>query len=137
VTAEHDPTVWSRAKPEQGLPRPLLFDGTVRIDARERELVVRPAAHARGLAKYYWAETVRTMAEKPYGSLDPLPTPWASDAGSDRISYGLPGRDGALRFRFYPGHPNYKTLVTTPGLMARIALDRTSGRISVTFRGRR
>jgi hypothetical protein len=42
-----------------------------------------------------------------------------------------------LRFRFYPGHPNYAALVGTPGLAARIALDRTTGRITVWFRGRR
>jgi hypothetical protein len=38
---------------------------------------------------------------------------------------------------FYPGQEPYRELVSTPGLRARIALDRTSGRISVTFRGRR
>jgi hypothetical protein len=42
-----------------------------------------------------------------------------------------------LKFRFHRGEEIYKTLVTTKGLHARIALDRTSGRISVTFRGRR
>jgi hypothetical protein len=46
------------------LSRPLLFDGTVRVDLQKRELGVRPAAHARGLAKVLWDETVRTMAEE-------------------------------------------------------------------------
>jgi hypothetical protein len=65
------------------------------------------------------------------------PTPWADGNGASQICYGIPDRDGSLRFRFYPGHPNYKTLVSTPGLTARIALDRSNGRISVRFLNRR
>jgi hypothetical protein len=65
------------------------------------------------------------------------PTPWADGNGASQICYGIPDRDGSLRFRFYPGHPNYAALVGTPGLAARIALDRTTGRITVWFRGRR
>jgi hypothetical protein len=120
------------------LPRPLLFDGTVRVDARERELVVRPASTARPWARVLWDETVRKMVEEAKTRrMQSLPTPWADGGGRDRICYGIPERDGSLRFRFYPGHPNYKTLVSTPGLTARIALDRSNGRISVRFLNRR
>jgi hypothetical protein len=112
------------------------FDGTVRIDAKERELVVKPASDARPLAKYLWGETVRTMAEESARHWQQsAPTPWASGAGQERLCYGIPDRDGSLRFR--PGDPSYTKLVSTPGLSARIVLDRTSGRISVLFRGRR
>jgi hypothetical protein len=43
----------------------------------------------------------------------------------------------ALEFRFHVGNPVYRKLVSTPGLAARIALDRATGAIiSVTFRGK-
>lgn len=61
------------------------------------------------------------------------PTVWASGAGEDRISYGLPGRDGSLRFRFYRGEEIYMTLVSTVGLRAWITLDRSNGRIKSHF----
>jgi hypothetical protein len=120
------------------LPQMMLFDGTVRIDAAERELVVRPASTARPWARVLWDETVRTMVEQSRrGGGHSLPTPWASGAGRDQIRYGIPDRDGSLKFRFHRGEGVYKTLVGTPGLRARIALDRSNGRISVRFLNRR
>src|SRR5688572_18618959 len=50
---------------------------------------------------------------------------------------GLPGDDGSLRFRFYAGYPNYKRLVSTPGLGATVVVDRASSQImSVRFHAR-
>jgi hypothetical protein len=65
-------------------------------------------------------------------------TPWANGGGETQIAFGVPTNDhAALEFRFHVGHPMYRELVSTPGLRARIALDRASGQIiSVTFRGR-
>jgi hypothetical protein len=116
----------------------MLFDGTVSIDSRERVLTVRPATHARGYAKVLWSETVQALvdAQNP-GRLTSPPTPWASFGGYDRIRYGVPDRDGSLKFRFHRGEEIYKTLVSTVGLHARITVDRSNGRISVAFRGRR
>jgi hypothetical protein len=48
-----------------------------------------------------------------------------------------PGDDGSLRFRFYAGDPNYKRLVSPPGLRATVVVDRASSQImSVRFHGR-
>ena len=65
-------------------------------------------------------------------------TPWAHGAGQSQVAFGLPtDDDAALEFRFHRGNPVYRELVSTPGLRARIALDRATGQIiSVTFRGR-
>ena len=53
---------------------------------------------------------------------------WAAD----------PSGTGGVGFRFYRGDPDYKALVTTPGLSASIVVDRgTSHILSVRFRGRR
>jgi hypothetical protein len=63
---------------------------------------------------------------------------WANGAGQRRIAYGLPGDDGTMRFQFAPGDPNYSKLVSTPGLTARIVVDRATSHImSVRFHGRR
>ena len=53
------------------------------------------------------------------------------------LRYGIADRDGSLKFGFHRGEEIYKTLVGTPGLRARIALDRSNGRISVRFLNRR
>jgi hypothetical protein len=122
------------------LPRPLAADGGVTIDARERALVVRPARSTRAYAKVLWSEGVRAQAEAAAsGRYAGPPTVWASGGGETKIAYGLPGDDGtSMRFRFSPGDPVYKKLVSMPGLRATIVVDRASSNIlGVTFRGRR
>jgi hypothetical protein len=50
----------------------------------------------------------------------------------------LPGDAETLRFRFSPGDPNYRRLVSTPGLTATVVVDRATSHImSVRFHGRR
>jgi hypothetical protein len=67
----------------------------------------------------------------------PVPKPWPNGAGHDKIAFGLPGDDQTMRFRFSPGDPNYRKLVSTPGLTARIVMDRaTSHILSVRLHGR-
>jgi hypothetical protein len=120
----------------EALPRPLIADGIVTIDPRERALVVRPAPSARPYAKVLWAEGVRAQAEAFRRGGGPR-TVWASGGGSSRIAYGLPEGADALAFRFGIGDPVYRRLVSTPGLFARIAVDRASDQIlGVTFKGR-
>lgn len=43
--------------------RPLVADGAVTIDARERTLVVKPARDARGYAKVLWSEGHRAQVQ--------------------------------------------------------------------------
>jgi hypothetical protein len=120
------------------LPRPLAADGAVTIDARERELVVRPAGDARGYAKVLWAEGVRAQAEAASGSAGDAPTVWASGGGESKIAYGLPAGGDALKFRFSLRDPVYRKLVSTPGLTATIVVDReTSHILRVRFHRRR
>jgi hypothetical protein len=117
-------------------PDPLIVDGVVRVDLRERRLVVRPDPYADGQAKRLWRAAVRAEAASGRGGRD-APTVWASGAGQSQISFGRATDDDALMFGFYPGHPAYKELVSTPGLRARIAVDRANGGIlGVRFRGR-
>jgi hypothetical protein len=119
------------------LPRPLAASGAVTIDAAERTLIVRPAQDARGYAKVLWSEghrgQVRDLQSRIGGT---APTVWAAGAGHDKVAFGLPGDDETLRFRFSPGDPNYRKLVNTPGLTARI-VDRSGHIVFVRFRGRR
>ena len=63
------------------------------------------------------------------------PTIWASGGGEYKIAYGLPAGCDALAFRFSPGDPTYRRLVSTPGLRATIVIDRATSRIlNVRFR---
>jgi hypothetical protein len=116
------------------LPRPLIDDGHVTNDLFTRTLTVGPAPHASGTAKLLWRDAVRAL-DGPAGFAR---TPWANGAGQSQVAHGLQTDDGAaLEFRFHRWHPQYKQLVSTPGLRARIALDRATGQIiSVTFKGR-
>ena len=107
------------------LPRPLVANGTVTIDPRERTLVVKPEGHR---------AQVQDLQSRTGGM---APTVWAAGAGHDKIAPGLPGDDGTLRFRYSRGDPNYGTMVSTPGLRATFVVDReTSHIMSVRFRGR-
>ncbi len=115
------------------LPKPMAFDGAVTVDLRTRELVVKPAQSVRAYAKYLWSQGHRTMLDdhhtrRIYGH----PTVWAHGNGQ-QLGYGPPDDAGGLRFRFYPGDPNYKALVSTPGLHATIVVDRATSHI---LRGR-
>jgi hypothetical protein len=114
------------------VPRPLLDDGVVSIDSRNRTLTVRPSRDASGYAKLLWRDGVAAQAATPQP-----PTVWAAGAGQSKVSFGLPTDDGALEFRFAVGDPVYRELVSTPGLRARIVVDRASRQIlGVTFRGK-
>jgi hypothetical protein len=118
------------------LPRPLAADGVDTIDAAERTLVVKPAQDARGYAKVLWSEGHRAQVQGLQSGT--VPTVWANGAGHDQIAFGLPGDDGTMRFHFPAADPNYRKLVSTPGLTASIVVDReTSHILSVRFRGRR
>jgi hypothetical protein len=121
-----------------GTSRPLAADGAVTIDAAERTLVVKPAKDADGYARLLWraghragrrlAMRVRRLSADRVGQ--------RCRATKDRLR--LPGDDGTMRFHFPPGDPNYRKLVSTPGLTATIVVDRENSHIlGVSFRGRR
>ena len=113
-------------------PRPLLCDGVVTIDSRARALVVRPAADASATAKLLWRDGVRAQATAAMP-----PGVWATGAGQPRISFGLPTDDNALEFQFDGRDAVFRELVSTPGLRARIGVDRANRQIlGVTFRGK-
>jgi hypothetical protein len=119
------------------LLRPLAAPGAVTIDARTRELVVRPAPDARGYAKVLWSEGVRAQAEAVSEYVTGPPTVWASGGGGTKIAYGLPAGGDALKFRFSLRDSVYRKLVSTPGLRATIVVDRGSSQIlGVRFHGR-
>ena len=114
------------------LPHPIVDDGVVTNDPLSRTLTVRPAPDASGTAKLLWRDAVRAQA----AAAQP-PAVWAHGGGEAKVAYGVPAGADALQFRFAPGNAAYARLVSTPGLRARIAMDRASGQIiSVTFRGR-
>jgi hypothetical protein len=119
------------------LPRPLAAPAKVTIDAAERTLVVKQVPDVRGYAKVLWSEGHRAQVQSlQMAPGDAAPTVWAAGAGHDRIAYGLPGDAETLRFRFSRGDPNYRKLVSTPGLTATVVVDRENSQIlGVRFHG--
>lgn len=104
------------------IPRPLAADATVTIDSHERILTVKLAE--RGYAALLY--------QRGYGALvrnDRAPSVWAHAPGRRQIAYAQPGGDGTLKFRFAPGNPAYRELVSTPGLRALVTVDRSAGAI--------
>ena len=122
---------------DRPLPKPLAADGVVTIDAATRTLVVKPAPSARPYAKVLWDEGRQAQIQAMGRRHDDTPTVWANGAGRSQITYGTPGDNGTLRFRFHPAEQVYEDLVSTPGLAATIVVDRaTSTIMTVTFRAR-
>ena len=64
---------------------------------------------------------------------------WATGVGRCQVSHGVPVGADALEFQFHGDSRDavFRELVSTPGLRARIAMDRATGQIiGVTFEGR-
>ena len=60
---------------------------------------------------------------------------WARGAGQSDIAHGLPGDNLTLLFHFPTGKTEYRELVSKPGLMAFVSIDRSTGWFtSVKFR---
>jgi hypothetical protein len=114
--------------------RPLIYDGTVTVDLHARELVVRPSSNTRPLAKVLWDQMVEDLRSRSWVTRPR--TPWAHGNGERQIAYDLPSDGNTLRFRFPPGDPKYRALVSRPGLAARVAVNLVNGEvIGITFRG--
>ena len=114
------------------VPQPMAVDGVVFNDVGTRTLTVRLPDKASGYERLMWQQgwqALRQAQEKGWyeTSMRPLRTPpevWASTPGHYRVVYGLPGDGGVLTFHFPPGVAAYTELISKPGLIAILTVDR-------------
>jgi hypothetical protein len=110
------------------LPSPVAVDGIVSIDNYQRNLVVRRPENLSGYEKLSWrtAHAALVRAEQS-GWSSAVPTLWAHGVGQTGIAFGLPGDNLTLLFHFPVGKREYGELVSQPGLMAIVTIDRSAG----------
>ena len=114
----------------------LPIDGAVYNDIGERVLVVSLPDKATGF-EMWWRQGHQTLQRTERDRTGP--TVWADGAGQRQIAFGLPGENATLRFHFPVSNGNtaYAALVSKPGLVATVEVDRDKAQITgVVFRNR-
>ena len=110
------------------LPSPVAMDGIVSIDNYQRNLVVSRPENASGYEKLAWRTAHGYLAQaKQNGWRSAAPTVWAHSAEARDIAFGVPGDNLTLLFHFPVGKREYVELVSQPGLMALVTIDRSAG----------
>ena len=121
------------------LPMPTTIDAVVETDIAARTLVVKLPVHVDGYKRLLWRQAHENLVrlEQSAGRVD-VPTVWASAPGREQIGFALPVAGQALQFRFLPGEPVFRELVSAPGLVASVEADVSARHfLSVRFFHRR
>ena len=111
------------------LPQSLVLDGIVRINSAERTLVVSRPDQASGYEKLSWRQAHEALvrAEQSGWHRSAVPFLYAHGVGQRDIAHGLPGDNLTLLFHFPVGVDAYRELVSQPGLMAFVTVDKSTG----------
>jgi len=106
------------------LPMPTTIDAVVEIDIAARTLVVRLPVHVDGYKRLLWRQAHENLVrlEQTAGRVD-VPTLWGSAPGLEQVGVALPVAGQGLQFRFLPGEPVFRELVSVPGLAATVEAD--------------
>jgi hypothetical protein len=107
------------------VPQPLAADGVVFNDPATRTLTVRLSEAASGYTRLLWRQGWQALRQAQEGGYrSRVPQVWAHGAGRREIAHGQPADGGALTFTFYSGNDAYSKLVSKPGLVAIVTVDR-------------
>jgi hypothetical protein len=107
------------------VPQPMALDGVVFSDPATRTLTVRLSDSTNGYGRLLWKQgwqLLRQAQESGYRSR--VPVVWAHGAGRREIAHGQPADGGALTFTFHTGNDAYSALVSKPGLVGIVTVDR-------------
>ena len=106
------------------LSMPTTIDAVVEIDIAARTLVVKLPVHVDGYKRLLWRQAHENLVrlEQSAGRVD-VPTLWGSTRSAQQIGFALPVAGQALQFRFLPGEPVFRELVSAPGLAASVEAD--------------
>jgi hypothetical protein len=104
------------------LPRPVAVDGVVFHDVLTRTLHVRLSDKASGYERLLWQQAWQQQRRSREAGWPIDGAPWLiAEPGA---VHGLPGDAGVMSFHFPVGTPGYSELISKPGLVAIVTVDR-------------
>jgi hypothetical protein len=110
------------------LPQPQAIDAVVFVDAVSRTLTVRLPDHASGYERLLWTQAWQQLrrAWEAGWPADGAPWVFADLPGARRVVHGQPAEGGTLRFTFPPGTPGFAKLISKPGVVGIVTVDRST-----------
>jgi hypothetical protein len=112
------------------LPSPQAVSGVVWVDAVERVLTVRLPDQVGGYEKLLWTQAWQQLrrAEQAGWPIGGAPWLYADLPDARQVTHAQPGEAGTLRFVFPPKAPGFAALISKPGVVAIVTVDRGSQR---------
>jgi hypothetical protein len=112
------------------MPRPVAVDGVVFHDVLTRTLSVRLSDQADGYTRLLWQQAWQQQRRSQEAGWPLTGAPWiyADVPGAPRVVHGLPAEGGVMSFHFPPGTAGYSELISKPGLVAIVTVDRGAHR---------
>ena len=110
----------------EALPQPQAIDAVVFSDVLSRTLTVRLPDHASGYERLLWTQAWQQQRRSQEAGWPPNGAPWlyADVPGAPRVVHGQPAEGGVMSFYFPPGTAGYSELISKPGLVAIVTVDR-------------
>jgi hypothetical protein len=114
----------------EALPQPQAVDAVVFVDAVERTLTARLRDQAGGYERLLWTQAWQALRRAWEAGWPANGAPWvfADVPGARQVVHGLPTEGGTLQFSFPPGTPGFAELISKPGVVAVVTVDRGTQR---------
>jgi len=112
----------------EALPQPRAIDAVVFHDVVSRTLSVRLSDRASGYERLLWTQAWQQQRRSREAGWPPGSAPWlyADLPGAPQAVHGLPGDAGVMSFHFPVGTAGYSELISRPGLVAIVTIDRAT-----------
>jgi hypothetical protein len=110
----------------EALPQPQAIDAVVFVDATSRTLSVRLRDQAGGYERLLWTQAWQQLrrAQEAGWPADGAPWVFADLPGARQVVHGQPGEAGTLKFTFPVGTRGFAELISRPGVVAIVTVDR-------------
>jgi hypothetical protein len=114
----------------EALPQPRALAAVVFVDAVTRTLTARLSDQAGGYERLLWTQAWQQLRRAQEAGWPANGAPWvfADLPGARRVVHGQPAEGGALSFAFPPGTPGFAELISKPGVVAIVTVDRGTQR---------
>ena len=112
----------------EALPQPRAIDAVVFVDVLTRTLTARLPDQAGGYERLLWTQAWQQLRRAQEAGWPANGPPWvyADVPGARRVAHGQPGEGGTLQFTFPPKTPGFAELISKPGVVAVVTVDRGS-----------
>jgi hypothetical protein len=114
----------------QKLPQPLAIDAVVVSDIATRSLGVRLSENASGYQRLWWKTAHQQLKAAVENGWQNHPFVRASIPGASDVANVQPADFGMLTVHFPVGTGGFSELISRPGLVAIVVVDRNSGRFT-------